>query len=64
MGAGDRVLPHREHTVKDFQYLGRGLSENDYGQLAVGRNLQKARQKWGIIGKILSREGASPERLS
>jgi hypothetical protein len=67
MGAGDRVLPHREHTVKPTvkdQYLGRGLSENDDGQLAVDRNLQKARHKWGMIGKILSCEGASPKGKS
>jgi hypothetical protein len=49
-------------NVKEFKYLGRILEENDQDWPAVQRNLKRARQKWGMIGRILSREGANEPR--
>ena len=46
--------------TKEFKYLGRILEENDNDQPAISRNLQKAREKWGMIGRILSKKGANP----
>ena len=47
--------------VEVFKYLGRMLdfSINDWPE--VLRNIQKAHQVWGRIGKLLQREGKDPE---
>ena len=44
-----------------FKYLGRPLDlwEDDWP--AVLRNIRKARQVWGHLGKMLQREGENPE---
>lgn len=44
---------------KEFKYLGRIMEENDDDQAAINRNLQKARQKWGMIGRIFAKKGAN-----
>ena len=46
--------------VESFRYLGRPLSATDSDWLAIRRNLNRARQKWAMISRILSREGATP----
>jgi hypothetical protein len=45
--------------VGSFKYLGRILSEDDNDWPAIRANIQKARQRWGQIARILAREGAS-----
>ena len=51
-------------SVKCFQYLGRTVEENDQDRPAIQRNLKRAREKWGKIGRILSREGAKPRTMA
>jgi hypothetical protein len=50
--------------VNQFKYLGRLLDEDDKDGPAVQANLEKARQKWGRIGRILSREQATPRIMA
>ena len=40
-------------------HLGRPLSYNNSDWIALYRNLKKAQAKWGMIARILVREGAS-----
>lgn len=47
-------------TVQSFVYLGRPLSCFDEDGPAIYRNLQKARKRWGMVSRLLTREGASP----
>jgi hypothetical protein len=51
-------------NVKEFKYLGRILDDEDDDSPAIARNLKRARQKWGMIGRILSKEGASPQAMA
>jgi len=51
-------------TVSEFQYLGRIVTNNDDDSAAVNRNLTRARQKWGRIGKVLVRTGAAPKTMA
>ena len=51
-------------NVKQFKYLGRILEENDDDWLAVQGNVCRARQKWGRIGRILSKEKAKPRIMA
>ena len=51
-------------NVNHFKYLGRILEENDDDWLALQGNIYKARQKWGRIGKILSKEKAKPRIMA
>ena len=51
-------------TVSEFQYLGRIVMNKDDDLAAVNRNLTKARQKWGRIGKVLIRTGADPKTMA
>ena len=44
--------------VDVFKYLGRLLYRSDDNLLAVPRNIRKARQVWGRLGKFLQWEGA------
>ena len=48
-------------VTKQFKYLGRILDDTDKDQPAISRNLQRAREKWGMIGRILSKKGADPK---
>ena len=47
-------------SVQDFTYLGRVLSHDDRDDLAMYRNLKKAKSRWGLVRRVLTREGASP----
>ena len=44
--------------VDAFKYLGRVLHRTDDDWPAVLRNIRRARQVWGRLGKLLRREGA------
>ena len=48
-------------AVSTFKYLGRPLSSSNSDWPALYKNLKKARQRWGRVSRILSREGASPK---
>ena len=52
------VYGEKLQTVYSFEYLGRTLTEGDNDWPAVAGNLGKARKSWGIMQRILSREGA------
>ena len=45
-------------SVTSFRYLGRPLSYLDSDQPAMYRALTKARQRWGMLSRLLVREGA------
>ena len=47
--------------MKEFRYLGRVLTATDDDWPAVARTLQKARATWGLLARILGREGADPK---
>ena len=47
-------------TVTAFNYLGRVLSSLDSDWPAVYRNLGRARQRWGMVSRVLTRERATP----
>ena len=46
--------------VEVFKYLRRLLDRSDDDWLVVLRNISKAMQVWGRLGKLLQREGAEP----
>lgn len=46
--------------VQNFRYLGRLVTTNDDDWAAMTWNLGKARQRWSMTSRVLSREGASP----
>jgi hypothetical protein len=48
-------------STTEFKYLGRILNEKDSDQPAIMYNLQRAREKWGRIGRILSKRSANPK---
>ena len=50
-------------STREFKYLGRILNEKDSDQPAIMYNLQRAREKWSRIGRILSKKGASPKTM-
>ena len=43
-----------------FKYLGRLLDRSDDNWPAVLRNIRKAQKVWGLLGKLLRREGKEP----
>ena len=45
--------------VKEFEYLGRILTDNDDDTKCIDNALKKARRQWNCIGKMLKREGAN-----
>jgi hypothetical protein len=47
-------------TVTDFQYLGRVITSRDNDWMAARWNLQKAKQRWMNISRVLAHESASP----
>jgi exonuclease III len=47
-------------SVNTFKYLGRPIASNDDDWPALYRNITRARRKWGMIRRVLTREGASP----
>lgn len=44
-----------------FKYLGRMLSDTDNDWPAVYKNLSKARKRWGMVSRILRRDGLRPK---
>lgn len=46
-------------SVETFKYLGRIVSSTDNDWPALQRNLTKARQRWGMISRVLRRHGAN-----
>ena len=46
-------------SVQEFKYLGRILHEKDCDDSAINQNLKRARDRWGRIGRILSKKGAN-----
>ncbi|MGL4351544.1 MAG: RNA-directed DNA polymerase [Plesiomonas shigelloides] len=46
-------------VVGEFRYLGRVISHDDSDLPACVRNIQRARQKWGELSKLLRKEAAS-----
>ena len=46
--------------VESFKYLGWILHQSDEDWLAVLRNIWRAIQVWGQLGKLLRREGSDP----
>jgi hypothetical protein len=45
--------------VGEFRYLGRVISHDDSDLPACVHNIQRARQKWADLSKLLRREGAT-----
>jgi hypothetical protein len=50
--------------VSKFRYLGRILSQDDHELSACVRNLQRAKEKWAAVSKVLTREGASKKSFA
>jgi hypothetical protein len=46
--------------VRSYGYLGRILSFNNSDWPTLYANLKKAQQKWGMLSRLLARDGASP----
>ena len=46
--------------VPEFRYLGRLLSSTDDDWPTIYSNLSKARKRWGMVARVLTREGAAP----
>ena len=55
----------KEGRLKTFRLLnmGRILSDDDNDWPAIQMNIRKARQRWGQISRILTREGASAKTM-
>ena len=51
----------RIEGLEVFKYLGRLLDRSVDDWPEVLRNIRKARQVWGRLGKLLFREGGEPE---
>ena len=47
--------------VANFKYMGRKLDQTDYDWPVVRRNVKRAQRVWGMLGKLLRREGADPK---
>ena len=45
--------------MKEFEYLGRILTDNDDDTKCIDNALKKARRQWNCIAKMLKREGAN-----
>ena len=50
--------------VKEFEYLGRIISDNDDDTKCIDNAIKKARRQWNCIGKMLKREGANAETMA
>ena len=48
-------------NVTAFKYLGRVMTAGDYVWTEVVGKLQRPRNSWGRLSRILSREGADPK---
>ena len=47
------------NRVSKFKYLGRVVSEDDDDSPAIEANLKKARMRWAMFKRLLTRENAS-----
>lgn len=47
--------------VHSFRYLGRPIAASNSDWPALYRNLQKAKQQWAYISRVLTNEGAPPK---
>ena len=47
--------------MSEFKYLGRILTATDDDWTAVVENIREARQSWGRLSRVLSREGVDPK---
>jgi hypothetical protein len=50
--------------VTKFRYLGRILSQDDHDLSACVRNIQRAKEKWATVSRVLKREGASKKSFA
>jgi hypothetical protein len=50
--------------VEEFKYLGRIVTDDDNDDKAVDANLEKARKKWGQVGKFLRSNDANPKLMA
>jgi hypothetical protein len=50
--------------VRSFKYLGRILTDTDDDYPALYRNLSRARQRWGMVRRVLVRDGADPRTMA
>jgi hypothetical protein len=58
------VGPKQLRIVPEFKYLGRVITRDDSDLAACLRNVGRARAKWGEIGRVLRRDGASAHTTS
>ena len=58
-----KAYGNKLEAVPSFKYLGRTMTAGDDSWPAVAGNLAKARNSWGRLTQILSREGAD-KRIS
>ena len=47
-------------SVEEFKYLGRIIARDDCDTPAIRRNLKRARQVWGRISKVITKEEVPP----
>ena len=47
-------------SVDLFKYLGRNIARDDCDTPAIRRNLKRARQVWGRISKVITKEEVQP----
>ena len=50
--------------MSEFKFLGRVLADDDDDWPAVRANIRKARQRWGQVAQILSRQGATTSTMA
>jgi hypothetical protein len=48
-----------KHFASQFQYLGRWLDDDDADISPVFANIRKAQRQWGLVRRLLCRQGAS-----
>jgi hypothetical protein len=48
-------------SVEEFKYLGRVIARDDCDTQAIRRNLKRARQVWGRISKVITKEEVQPK---
>ena len=53
------VNERKLEKVREFQYLGQILCDDDDDTRCIKDNLNRARARWNSVAKILKREGAS-----
>ena len=58
------IVDGRElENVPSFRYLGRMLCNDDNDWLAVSTNIKKARARWGMVSRILARDGSNTKMM-